>query len=200
MLYCLRLNTCTHRRPKEIIQSTKGNISHSHNFNIRVSSWNNFPFFQAAFISCKNKIICQIYKVFGTLIALIILITVMLQGHKIIFQHAFAPNLYRNIPTHSRGLCTPAIVQKGEHFEGMLPTLLSNYTNERSHGSCRSFISGAVGCPCLAVPCLGSGFLHCGLGIIINPLGLFRSPPVIWDCWVSIGKGQNKTTQWWRRR
>lgn len=92
------------------------------------------------------------------------------------------PSLKTHIPTHSQGLCTPTMVQKWEHFEGMLPTLLSEHTNERSHGSCRSFVSTAVGCSCLAVPCLGSGFLHCGLRVIINPLGLSCSPLVIWDC------------------
>lgn len=71
------------------------------------------------------------------------------------------------------------------------------HTDEKS--SCRSFISGAVGCPFLAVPCLGSIFLHCGLWVIINLLGLSRSPAVIWDSWVSIGKGHDKATQWWRR-
>lgn len=48
-----------------------------------------------------------------------------------------------------------------------------------SKGTVRSFISRTVGCPCLAVPSPRSGFLHCGLGVIINPLGLSRSPLVI---------------------
>jgi len=104
-------------------------------------------------------------------------------------------SLHSDVPTHSHNVF---VVR--DHCEAMLPTLLSRHTNERSRGGCRSFITGAVGCPCLAVPCLGSGCLHCGLGVIINPLGLSRSPLVIWDCWVSICKGHDdKATRRWRR-
>ncbi|CAB1444272.1 unnamed protein product [Pleuronectes platessa] len=40
-----------------------------------------------------------------------------------------------------------------------------------------------VGRSRLAVPCLGSGFLHCELRVIINPLGLSSRPLLIWERW-----------------
>lgn len=79
---------------------------------------------------------------------------------------------------------------------------------ENVHCDCGSFISGAVGCPCLAVPSLGSGVLQRGAGIIINLPGLSRTLLVIWNCWVSIcerscqgkvvmGDGSLFRTEWW---
>lgn len=79
---------------------------------------------------------------------------------------------------------------------------------EYVHCNFGSFISGAVGCPCLAVPCLGSGVLQRGAGIIINLPGLSRTLPVIWNCWVSIcerswqgkvvmGDGSLLRSKWW---
>ena len=88
------------------------------------------------------------------------------------------------------------LCKSGNTLKVCCPLCFSKHTTERRHGSWRSSISGAAGCPCLAVPCLGSSFPHCGLGVIINLLGLSRSPVVIWDCWVSICKGHDKAARW----
>ncbi len=104
-----------------------------------------------------------------------------------------------SLQTHPfQSLCTPTVVQKWNTLKVCCPLSFEN-TNERRHSSCHLFISGAVGCLCLAVPCLGSGLHHCGFRVIINLLGLSSGPLVIWDCWVSIDKGHDKATQWWWR-
>lgn len=99
--------------------------------------------------------------------------------------------------------CVPSFRRESTHhqrkmnrktvYTNLLVSLPSNALYRFQNKTSCSFISGAVGCPCLLCCALG----HLSFGVIINLRGLSCSPAVIWHCWVSISRGHKRVR--WRR-